>query len=472
MSETELSQDPAKLQALVRQQAKELKKIKQLNADLTEKSEGLSDRTKALQQVEQSEKSITKSLQEQLNYARQEKATLEASMEARAKSFQSTLSKLQINQGHSIVSEIGAGMLPSPIPTDAQKLAMESEDPIVLKQELQNAYERIRQQELEIKKLKFEVEMEQGHVNILRHDNQMLRQITVDMHASAEQEEEYISNKLLKRISGLKKEKGELLLQVEQEEEYLTNTLQKKLNQLQKEKIDMENALEQEQEYIVNRLQKQLDSLRQQQTYHPHHSRENSTSSTSNTGSITPLPPASPSSTHKKWITAHSSSPTSPDFSLASPGIVEVLKVEVGTLRTRISEIEKEYIAKSSQATRFKNELIELRKKSGLPVEDLLSEEPVPAFIRHSSNQRNARRSNSNTHNPNNSTQNLVRGRSVSAGDVKSMPLNVIGLGPQSISTQASRSRSVSATLNQAPTIGNPNKSEPSSASQGSPSQN
>lgn len=48
----------------------------------------------------------------------------------------------------------------------------------------------------------------------------------------AEQEEEYISNKLLKRISGLKKEKGELLVQVEQEEEYMTNMLQKKLNQV------------------------------------------------------------------------------------------------------------------------------------------------------------------------------------------------------------------------------------------------
>jgi len=33
-------------------------------------------------------------------------------------------------------------------------------------------------------------------------------------------------------------------------------------------------------------------------------------------------------------------------------------------------------ISISSQATRFKNELIELRKKSGLPVEDLLMEEP------------------------------------------------------------------------------------------------
>lgn len=81
----------------------------------------------------------------------------------------------------------------------------------------------------------------------------------------AEQEEEFISNRLLKRITGLKKEKGELLLQVEQEEEYMTNMLQKKLNQLQREKIDMENSLEQEQEYIVNKLQKQLESMKLQQ---------------------------------------------------------------------------------------------------------------------------------------------------------------------------------------------------------------
>ena len=81
----------------------------------------------------------------------------------------------------------------------------------------------------------------------------------------AEQEEEFISNRLLKRITGLKKEKGELLLQVEQEEEYMTNMLQKKLTQLQREKIDMENSLEQEQEYIVNKLQKQLESMKLQQ---------------------------------------------------------------------------------------------------------------------------------------------------------------------------------------------------------------
>lgn len=41
-----------------------------------------------------------------------------------------------------------------------------------------------------------------------------------------------MSNRLLRRISGLKKEKGELMLQVEQEEEYLTRTLQNKLSQV------------------------------------------------------------------------------------------------------------------------------------------------------------------------------------------------------------------------------------------------
>lgn len=88
----------------------------------------------------------------------------------------------------------------------------------------------------------------------------------------------------MKRIESLKKEKGELLIQVEREEEYLTNNLQRRLekvfsrfpllsfaintreNQLQREKIEMENALEQEQEAIVNKLQKQLEFLSQQQS--------------------------------------------------------------------------------------------------------------------------------------------------------------------------------------------------------------
>lgn len=108
----------------------------------------------------------------------------------------------------------------------------------------------------------------------------------------AEQEEEFISNRLLKRITGLKKEKGELLLQVEQEEEYMTNMLQKKLNQLQREKIDMENSLEQEQEYIVNKLQKQLESMKiqqQSQTTSPMMSMVHDSTNTLSPGPVSPV---------------------------------------------------------------------------------------------------------------------------------------------------------------------------------------
>lgn len=101
-----------------------------------------------------------------------------------------------------------------------------------LRQETKKLYVQYNQQAILIKKLEFELEMEQGHTNILRHDNQTLKKTAVDMSVLSEQEEEFISNKLLKHITGLKKEKGELLIQVEQEEEWLTNMLQKKLVQV------------------------------------------------------------------------------------------------------------------------------------------------------------------------------------------------------------------------------------------------
>lgn len=50
--------------------------------------------------------------------------------------------------------------------------------------------------------------------------------------ARAEQEEEYISNTLLKKIQALKKEKETLALNYEQEEECLTNDLSRKLSQV------------------------------------------------------------------------------------------------------------------------------------------------------------------------------------------------------------------------------------------------
>jgi len=89
----------------------------------------------------------------------------------------------------------------------------------------------------------------------------LARERNLEMQAKVEQEEEFISNKLLKRLEQLKREKQALANEVEQEEEFLTNTLQKRLEKLNKEKVDLENQLEAEQEYIVNKLQKQLEHL-------------------------------------------------------------------------------------------------------------------------------------------------------------------------------------------------------------------
>lgn len=50
--------------------------------------------------------------------------------------------------------------------------------------------------------------------------------------AQAEQEEEFISNTLLKKIHCLKKEKEALAMNYEQEEEFLTNDLSRKLAQV------------------------------------------------------------------------------------------------------------------------------------------------------------------------------------------------------------------------------------------------
>ena len=50
--------------------------------------------------------------------------------------------------------------------------------------------------------------------------------------ARAEQEEEFISNTLLKKIQELRREKEKLAMNYEQEEECLTNDLSRKLTQV------------------------------------------------------------------------------------------------------------------------------------------------------------------------------------------------------------------------------------------------
>lgn len=61
--------------------------------------------------------------------------------------------------------------------------------------------------------------------------------VSISQQARAEQEEEFISNTLFKKIQALQKEKETLAVNYEKEEEFLTNELSRKLMQVSGIKI-------------------------------------------------------------------------------------------------------------------------------------------------------------------------------------------------------------------------------------------
>jgi len=128
----------------------------------------------------------------------------------------------------------------------------------VTREQLHKRIESLQQQN---RVLKVELETYKLRVKQLQEENRSLRQASVNIQARAEQEEEFISNTLLKKIQALKKEKETLALNYEQEEECLTNDLSRKLNQLRQEKVQLEQTLEQEQECLVNKLMRKIEKL-------------------------------------------------------------------------------------------------------------------------------------------------------------------------------------------------------------------
>jgi len=109
--------------------------------------------------------------------------------------------------------------------------------------------------------LKVELEMYKLRCKQMAEENKNLRKASVSIQARAEQEEEFISNTLMKKIHTLKKEKEVLAMNYEQEEEFLTNDLSKKLMQLRQEKVTLEQTLEREQEFQVNKLIRRIERL-------------------------------------------------------------------------------------------------------------------------------------------------------------------------------------------------------------------
>lgn len=77
-----------------------------------------------------------------------------------------------------------------------------------------------------------------------------------------EEEEEMISNKLMKRLTELKQEKEQIARASESDSEWVTNSLSQRLEELQRQKHRIIAAAEEENEFIVNRLNKELEALR------------------------------------------------------------------------------------------------------------------------------------------------------------------------------------------------------------------
>jgi coiled-coil domain-containing protein 6 len=125
---------------------------------------------------------------------------------------------------------------------------------------------RLRSLQQENTVLKIDRDLLHLKIKNLGEENFDLKRARVNLQARAEQEEEFISNTLLRKIDKLKKEKEKLATAYEQEEEYLTNDLSRKLAQLRTEKMELEQTLEQEQQNQISKLMKKIEKLESETT--------------------------------------------------------------------------------------------------------------------------------------------------------------------------------------------------------------
>ncbi|CAF3683486.1 unnamed protein product [Rotaria sp. Silwood1] len=108
--------------------------------------------------------------------------------------------------------------------------------------------------QIELQTFKLRLKASQQEIKQLKHSS-------MNMQVKTEQEEEFISNRLFKKINELKKEKETLANNYEREEEFLTNDLSRKLQQIRDEKQSLEQSLEQEQASQINKLMKRIKRL-------------------------------------------------------------------------------------------------------------------------------------------------------------------------------------------------------------------
>jgi hypothetical protein len=105
------------------------------------------------------------------------------------------------------------------------------------------------------------LEAKRQTVAALTEHKRTLKHSFVELHATLEQDEEFISNTLLKRIRALEAQRQALEVTGID-----TAHLEAQLRSLKQDKIDLENLLDEETEYIVNKLTKDKRRLESENT--------------------------------------------------------------------------------------------------------------------------------------------------------------------------------------------------------------
>ncbi|KAG8853753.1 hypothetical protein FRB96_008007 [Tulasnella sp. 330] len=160
--------------------------------------------------------------------------------------------------------------------------------------------------------------------------------------------------------SSSRKREEDLVYLFEAEEERITNSLSRKLERLKEEKVELENILEAENESHVNRLSREISSLRaavaqQQQGGGAH----------LNGGA----------NTHSNVNANGSGSGNRNGISFAIPPqavMLEAMTRENEALRNRLADTERSYVELSMLNDVYRRELIELRRRLGLPIDNLI----------------------------------------------------------------------------------------------------
>ncbi|CAD6577585.1 MAG: hypothetical protein CYPHOPRED_000280 [Cyphobasidiales sp. Tagirdzhanova-0007] len=162
--------------------------------------------------------------------------------------------------------------------------------------------------------------------------------------------------------------------EVEAEEELLVDSLSRKLEKLRADKVELESTLSMEQELLVNRLQRQLSQLltTQQQIAQP-----NTSLPSSPTAQDLPLDPSSHIGINHRAstssiISAPNLAPSNSDPAHPSAFVIlDALQIENNSLRNRLADAESTATHASRVNEVYRQELIELRGRAGLNIEDL-----------------------------------------------------------------------------------------------------